>query len=45
MGLLAALSEAFALAKITDGKANIRVLKKGEAKITGSIADELGNML
>ncbi|MBQ8475158.1 MAG: DNA polymerase III subunit gamma/tau [Clostridia bacterium] len=39
------LSEAFALAKITDGRATVKIVKKGAAVVTGSIADELGNML
>ena len=39
------LSEAFALAKITDGRADVKVIKKAVAKKESSPADELGGLL
>lgn len=40
-----AIADAFALAKITDGKASVEVVKKGSAQVGTSPADELGNLL
>lgn len=40
-----AIADAFALAKITDGKASVEVVKKGSAPVGTSPADELGNLL
>lgn len=44
-GAREAISNAFALAKITDGRASVEVVKKGAHKASESLADELGKML
>ncbi len=39
------ISEAFAIAKITDGMAEVIIAKKEKAKASASVADELGSLL
>ncbi len=44
-GARSAIADAFALAKITDGKATVEVVKKGSAPMGTAPADELGKLL